>query len=187
MKVLIVLEDPTHDRFIVKPIVERLPQELSIPARVEVLEDPHLRGIDDLIRQLDEIFEDNPMIDLFLVVVDNDCDRAGNAARLAGKLEGRPDAIGCVAIEEVEVWMLAALPRSELPATWAEIRAACDPKETFVDGWLREAGYTGADVGRGRKSAMARLSTNMRRVLSRCDELAALRDQLGDWRAELGS
>jgi hypothetical protein len=42
VKVLIIPEDPTLDRHVLKPIVERIFQEIGKRARVDMLEDPHL-------------------------------------------------------------------------------------------------------------------------------------------------
>ncbi len=44
MKILVVPEDPTHDQYILKPIVERIFKDLDTGARIEVLKDPHLGG-----------------------------------------------------------------------------------------------------------------------------------------------
>lgn len=69
MKVLIIPEDPTHDRFVLKPVVERLFEDLGRAARVEVLAEPHLRGVDQALDRetVQGIVADNPMIDLYPV------------------------------------------------------------------------------------------------------------------------
>lgn len=46
MKILIIPEDPTLDQYILKPIVERICTDHGLGARVDVLRDPHLRGVD---------------------------------------------------------------------------------------------------------------------------------------------
>jgi hypothetical protein len=41
-RVLVIPEDPTHDQYILKPVVEAMFRSLGKPnARVEVLKDPH--------------------------------------------------------------------------------------------------------------------------------------------------
>lgn len=156
-------------------------QAVGRPARVEVLSDPHLRGAQQALNRdtLQAVIDDNPMIDLFLLVVDRDCDREGNVGRVAERereFAGR--LLGCVAIEEVEVWMLGLWEQKNLPASWKEIRAHCDPKETYGEPFLGEAGLA-THVGRGRKRAMDALAQGgMRRLLSRCEELRTLRDRL---------
>jgi hypothetical protein len=173
VKVLIVLEDPTLDKHVVKPVVEKIFAELSRPARIKVLTDPHMRGASDVFGQMDEVVELYPMVDLFVVVMDRDCDRDGHEAKLASLLDRHPDkAVGCLAVQEVEVWMLAI--QDSLPAPIREIRDECDPKEAFAEPWLIDQGYSGADVGRGRKAAMRALATNYRRLRSRCPEVKAL-------------
>jgi len=161
VKVLVVLEDPTLDQYIVKPIVEK----------------PYMRGVKNVFDQIDGIVEDNPMVDLFLIVIDRDCDRENHTGKLRIRVERHEDTmVGCLAREEVEVWMLAA--QNNLPASWGEIRRHCDPKEHFAERWLAANGFTSADVGHGRKRAMQALPTNFRRVLSRCDELRELSAEL---------
>lgn len=181
MKILIILEDPTLDQYIVKPIVAKLLQDVSRIARVEVLRDPHLRGLEQALDRntLAEIIEDNPMIDLFLLVVDRDCNRFRSEARVAAREREFADRLlGCVAIEEVEVWMLGLCDIKRLPAPWQEIRSHCDPKESFAEPFLTANGWT-TEVGHGRKRAMDALSQGgMRRLLSRCQELRSLRDRL---------
>jgi hypothetical protein len=176
VKVLVVLEDPTLDQYIVKPIVEKMFDSLSQTAQVDVLTNPYMRGVKDVFDQIDGIVEDNP-VDLFLIVIDRDCDRENHTEKLRIRVERHEETmVGCLAREEVEVWMLAA--QNNLPASWGEIRRHCDPKEHFAEPWLAANGFTSADVGHGRKRAMQALPTNFKRVLSRCDELRELSAEL---------
>lgn len=87
MKVLIIPEDPTYDQYIVKPIVERLLQDVGLTGRVDVLRDPKLDGIDQALDKevLAGIVSDNPMEDLFVLVVDRDCERMNDSARTAAR------------------------------------------------------------------------------------------------------
>src|SRR5690349_9322138 len=142
MKVLIVCEDPTHDQYIVKPIVQKLFDDLGKTVSADVLTDPHLRGIDDLLAQINDIFADNQMVDIFVVVVDNDCGRQSNAARIANAIATQPKAVACLAIEEVETWMLC-LHDAVLPEPWSKIRADCDVKEHFALPFLETQGFGG--------------------------------------------
>ncbi len=175
MKVLLVLEDPTLDQYVVRPVVECVLEDVGLAARVEVLKDPHLRGVAQLLEELDGIVLDYPMIDLFVVVIDRDCDRAKNEAKLAKKVSAHaPKMIHCVAVQEVEVWMLAA--QQQVPTPWKDVRAHCDPKERYAEPWLHSQGYGAADVGHGRKAAMEALrGGGYNRVLSRCDEVRGLK------------
>lgn len=110
MKVLIIPEDQTHDPFIIKPIIEAIFADLERRAQISVLPEPRLRGTSDALNAalIREIVADNPMEDLFILVVDRDCDREGNdakAAAIAAAYGGK--LLACVAKQEVEVWMLA--------------------------------------------------------------------------------
>ncbi|MBI4860172.1 MAG: hypothetical protein HY815_07890 [Candidatus Riflebacteria bacterium] len=182
MKALIIPEDPRLDQYILKPIVEEMFRRLDIRARVSVLQDPRLRGIDealdaDVIR---EIVRDNPMEDLFLLLVDRDCDRKGNTDRAAAREGEHPDRlIACLATHEVEVWMLA-LHRAELGTPWTQVRQHCDPKEAYADPFLERQGWTG-EVGQGRKKAMRDLGGHWNGLLQVCDELAHLQERVAAW------
>jgi len=183
MKVLVLLEDPTHDQFIARPVVERLFTDMGWSARVDVLTDPCVRGASDLFARLDSIIEDHPMIDLFLVIMDRDCDRANHTSRLEVRLSSCDKAVGCIAMEEIEVWMMAILETSELPAPFSDIRGHCDPKERYVEPYLRAKGYRGSDIGGGRRDVMTGIAGHFRRLTSRCSELRQLRQDLQAMRA----
>jgi len=185
MKVLIVPEDPTHDQYILKPIVERIFKDLARTARVEVLFDPHLRGVDQTLSRemVREIINDNAMINLFLIVVDRDCNRCRNEERARDREREHPDRlIACLAFEEVEVWMLALHPK-RIRVPWKSIREDCDPKERYCDPMLDELGRDGP--GGGRKKAMRSLTgSNWRGLLKRCPEIALLKRRIAAWPGE---
>jgi hypothetical protein len=182
VKILIIPEDPTLDQYILKPIVERICADHGLRARVDVLRDPHLRGVDQALAKdvVAGIIRDNPMEDLFILMVDRDCDRLGNCPRTAARLEEHPGRLlACLAWQEVEVWMLA-LHRKQLSVPWATVRDECDPKETYADPFIAAQGWS-TEVGRGRKKAMRELGAGWQGLLHVCPELPALRDQLGAW------
>lgn len=183
MKVLVIPEDQHIDQYILKPIVEGIFADLGKMAQVSVLPEPRLRGATDALDKdlLARIVADNKaMTDLFLLVVDRDCDREKHAAKLEARVaESAVDGVvffGCLAIEELECWMLALFEKEELLADWKSIREHCDPKEAFAQPLLERLGATGP--GGGRKAAMRRLKGNWSRLLSRCDEIRALRDRI---------
>lgn len=176
MKVLVVPEDQAVDQYIVKPVVEALFQDLGVRARVDVLREPRLRGASTALApaMIARIVEENPMEDLFLLVVDRGCDREGNEAKAAARqAEHEGKLIACLAHQEIEVWMLA-LHDERVAAPWAEVRAECDPKERFAEPLLRALGRDGP--GAGRKKAMRALSGNWRSLRSKCPELKGLQD-----------
>lgn len=182
MKVLIVPEDPTHDQYILKPIVERIFKDLGRAARVEVLFDPHLRGVDQTLNreEVRGIIADNAMIDLFLIVVDRDCNRYRNEERAGDREREHPDRlIASLAVQEVEVWMLA-LHHKRVRAPWQSIRAECDPKERYCNPLLDELGRDGP--GGGRKKAMRSLTgSSWRGLLKRCPEIGLLEERIAAW------
>lgn len=181
MKVLIIPEDPSLDQYVLKPIVERLFEDLERSATVDVLTDPHLRGASEALdaKTVAGIVEDYPMIDLFLLMVDRDCDRSGHVAKAAARERDHARLVACLAIQEVEVWMLAVFPTP--PVSIREIRAHCDPKEAYAEPFLTERGWS-RGVGKGRKQAMTEglRGSGYRRLLSRCRELCDLRERLAE-------
>lgn len=182
MKVLIIPEDQTQDGFIAKPIIEGLLADLSIPGQVEVLPEPRLRGAGyaldpEVVRS---IVSDNRMTDVFVLVVDGDCDRNGHTTKAQARESEHPNKLlACVAIQELEVWMLA-LYRDDLRVSWGEVRKHCDPKEAWAEPLLKRLGKGGP--GAGRKKAMQGLSGQLRSLLSLCPELGELRQKLASAR-----
>jgi len=177
MKVLVIPEDPTLDGFILLPVVERLFVALDLTARIEVLRDPHLRGVDQALdlQVIHTIVNMNPMVDIFCVIVDLDCNRQNNAQRAQRVVDAHKDRlVACLAVQEVEVWMLALFDHG---APWQTIRAECDPKERYADPFLARLGW-GAEVGRGRKRAMREISTNWSRLVQRCPEVQELAEAI---------
>ncbi len=182
MKVLVIPEDPTLDQYILKPIVERLFQDVGRRARVDILFDPHLRGIDEALdpKMVERIIAENPMVDLFLVMVDRDCNRYGNEERADAREQEHPGKLlACLAIQEVEVWMVA-LHRESFDVPWKDLRADCDPKERYAEPLLRQLSSPTA-VGHGRKQAMRGIATRWNALVQRCEEFARLRERLKEW------
>lgn len=185
MRVLIIPEDPTLDRHVLQPIVHRIFQDLGRKARIDVLTDPHLRGVDQALGSevVGAIVEDNRMIDLFLLVVDRDCDRLGNSRKAGARQREHPEQlIATLAREELEVWALAP-HRGDLDAGWTEVRSHCDPKERYFDPFIRRKGWL-ETVGKGRKRAMRNLGAAWTGVLSVCPEIAELKEAIRGWLEE---
>lgn len=184
MKVLVIPEDPTLDQHILKPIVEAMFADLGRKARVVILREPHLRGVDEAMAPevVRDIIANRSMFDLYLLLLDRDADPHRQAAVDALERAHPGKLFGCLAIEEVEVWMLA-LHRDALVDRWPEIRAERDPKERFATPFLVERRWN-TGLGRGRAHAMRALPGQLRALLSLCPELAELRDRL---RAQLAA
>jgi hypothetical protein len=94
------------------------------------------------------------------------------AARVA---EHSNKLIACLAVEEVEVWLLA-VHRENLNAGWLEVRAECDPKERFAEPLLNMLGRD--SPGRGRKGAMRGLGAKWKGLLELCPEIKALKTSI---------
>lgn len=180
MKVLVVPEDPTLDQYILKPIVERLLADLGKQARVQVLSRPRLRGIAQALDAtiIADIIQTYPMVDLFLIMVDRDGDP--KRPERATALESTQQRLFvCLAIEEIEVWMLAA-HRDTLTGAWSEIRREHHPKERYAHPFLAERAPK-LDPGQGRAWAMRELPGKWKGVLSACEELEGLKHRLHEW------
>lgn len=181
MKVLVIPEDPTLDQYILKPIVERIFDDLGKSPRIAILSKPRLRGVAQALASstLDLIVNRHPMVDLFLVLVDRDGDERRPGIVSQRELEHQGRLFVCLAIEEVEVWMLALHHKTrELP--WKEVRAETHPKERFAQPFL-EANAPRFDPGAGRYWAMRNLGAHWKRVLQRCPELKELQQRIGEW------
>ena len=185
MKALIILEDHTLDRYIAKPVVERIFRDLRRPAQVDVLSNPRVRGVAQALnaRVVDEVVRLNPMVDVFLILIDRDCDEQRESGPLAARLRavaarGRT-IFGCLAIEEIEVWALA-LHRREIGGQWDDIRRECNPKEAYFEPFVERMGWE-KSVGRGRQTAMDALRRQWRALKARCPEIQQLQDQIQEW------
>jgi hypothetical protein len=182
VKVLVIPEDPSLDQYILKPLAAQLFAELGIPARVEVLWNPRLRGVSQALdgAVISDIMATYSMIDLFLLLVDRDGEEQ-RAEKVRAREEEHPGRlIACLAIEEIEVWMLA-LHRDSLSRPWSSIRAARDPKERFARPFLAERAPR-LDAGAGRKWAMRGVGAQWKGIVEVCPELGALRQRIEDWR-----
>jgi hypothetical protein len=178
VKVLVIPEDPTLDQYILKPVVERLFADWGKNPRIQILSKPRLRGVSQALdaNVLNDIVATYPMVDLFLVMVDRDGDLR-RPERVKALEREFPQLLSCLAIEEVEVWMLA-LHRESLSASWPDVRAEHHPKEHFAQPFLA-AHAPKLDPGQGRAWAMRELGGKWKGVLSVCPELEEFSQRLG--------
>ena len=181
MKVLIIPEDPTLDQYILKPIVGRIFADLGKAPRIEVLSNPRLRGVSQALDSaiLTNVVETFRMIDLFLILVDRDGNlhRAGVAHQREAEHQGR--LFACLAIEEIEVWMLA-IHRESLELPWSDVRAEIHPKGRFAQPFLGKNAPK-LDPGAGRAWAMRDLGARWRGILQCCPELNELQERIEKW------
>jgi hypothetical protein len=181
VKVLVIPEDPSLDQYILKPVVERIFSDLGRSPRVTVLSNPRLRGVAEALDSsiLADVVITYPMNDLFLVIVDRDGDESRAGVANAREREHQDRLFVCLAIEEIEVWMLA-IHRDTLPAPWREIRAEINPKVRFAEPFLK-AQAPKLDLGRGRAWAMRSLGGQWRGILQRCPEIEELKGRIEGW------
>ncbi|NQU20595.1 MAG: hypothetical protein HQ567_04880 [Candidatus Nealsonbacteria bacterium] len=187
MKVLVIPEDPTLDQHILKPVVQRIFRDLNRKARVYVLQDPRLGSVSEALDKgkIGEILERHRMMDLFLLIVDRDGVRERQDrvdARVAQADEAGKTMLGCMAVEEVEVWALA-LHRSEVGGSWDDVRNEVHPKEIYFDPFVKRNKWL-EGLGRGRAQAMRSLAGNWKTLKSLCPELQHLEDEIAQWLAD---
>lgn len=182
MKVLLIPEDPTLDQYILKPVVTQLFADLGRAPRVEVLARPRLRGVAQALNAaiLADVVATYPMVDLFLVLVDRDGDERRHAQAAAREAEQPGRLLVCLAVEEVEIWMLALQAGSKLGKPWREVRRETSLKERFARPFLATHA-PGLAPGEGRVWAMRGLGGQWKGVCRRCPELAELRQRVGEW------
>lgn len=179
MKVLLLHENQTYDPYITKPVIEGMFEAMGRKATVEPLRRPNLHGVDQVLKLsvLTEIIENNPMVRVFIALVDRD-GVEGRAARATALEEAHPGKLVItLAIEELEVWMLA-LHRDKLgDARWQDVRAEPHPKEVYAAPLLEMLAVSSGPGG-GRKAAMRALAGQWHGLLQRCEEIAELQRKL---------
>ena len=192
MRIMVIPEDPVNDQHVLKPLVRAIARSAGLAnPRVEVLQNPRLRSVTEALdpaRLRDLYNQFGAMYKLFVLAVDRDGERTRQAAvdDRIGDAEGRGvTLLGCLAIEEVEVWVLALHAddlRKERGWAWPDIRAERDPKERYFEPFVASRGWQTL-LGRGRAKAMEALdSQGLQQVTARCPELGDLRSQLEVWR-----
>ena len=177
--VLVIPEDFTKDEHILKPLAERILQDLGKPnANVRVCRDPNFGGIGEALkigRLRNDVIAFYPMVDLFILVLDRDGEagRETTVGRIEATLQGEMAGtsrrfVASLAWQEVEVFILAG---HDLPPAWSwrDIRADPDVKNTYFQK-LAAAKNTSGLPHAGRKKLMAEAIQNWSRIKSRCQE-----------------
>lgn len=176
-RVLIIPGDPTHNGYILKPLITRMLVEVGkANAQPLVLTNPRLTGYDHAVKA---IKEDLPQryhfYDLWLFLPD--ADRAGGAPALEARMRKRNIPLLCCAAQpEVEAWMLAG-HRNNVPGNWSELRGHSHFKEVVFEPFLAVHGDVRA-AGGGREKLMRQTLGNYRGLLAVCPELADLEQRL---------
>jgi len=176
-RVLVIPEDPTHNGYILRPLVERMLAETGKPnARVIVLTNPKLDGYDHAVAAIKgELVERYKHFDLWLFMPD--ADKASNLDGLEGMLDQKGLCLRCCAARpEVEAWLLAG-HRQLLGVKWSEVSAHPRLKEEVFKPFLKEHGDP-RSAGGGREALMRITLSNYRGLLDMCPELKQLDTRL---------
>ena len=174
MNVLVIPEDSRKDKYILKPLMERL--FLSVQrrrAKVRVCEDPVLGGIGEAMkteRIADIVGRYQGMVQVFILCVDRDgvVGRRQGLDRIEATFENGRTFIAENAWEELETWVLAGL---ELPGAWrwADVRAEIRVKERYFEVLAREWGVADGPGG-GRKALGEEAARQIPAIRQKCRE-----------------
>lgn len=178
-RVLVIPEDPTHNGYILKPLVQAILADAGKPqARVEVLTNPKLGGYDHALASIrGDLSERYGFWDLWLFIPD--ADRANDAAMTALENELKAKQVPllcCAAQPEVELYACVAY-RTELGMTWDEARNANRFKEDAFEPLLKKRGDS-RRAGGGRDLLIAESLKNLPFLFKLCPELRTLRDRI---------
>ncbi len=179
-RALVVPEDPTNDRYILKPLVEALLADVGKPrAKVEVLANPRIQGYEPAKQLLlERLILQYSRRDLLLFLSDSDLrDRSAEFAHLEREASERGACLPCcAAIPEVEVWLLAG-HADRLGMSWSEARSNVRLKESVFEPFLGLHGDP-RRAGGGRDVLMRTTLQSLPALYSRCTELQDLRRRL---------
>ena len=174
MKILIIPEDFRKDQYILKPLFERLLQDMGKPnARVEVCKEPLLGGDVEAMKseKIAEIVERYDWeINIFVLCVDRDGKR-GRRTRLdeiEREFSQERHFLAENAWEELETWALAGL--KPLPGwRWKEIRAEIHVKERYFNELAKHRSVADGP-GKGRKALGNEAASRIRKIRQKCPE-----------------
>lgn len=179
-KVLVIPEDPTHNGYILKPLVETILTDAGKPnAKVRVLTDPHLVGFDDAKRAIREELEIKYALffDLWLFMPDADRATPESMAALESELELKGvRLLCCPAQPEVEIYACAAY-RREIGMSWEEVRKHSHMKEDVFEVIRTKYGNVNS-AGGGRSALIGEAVKNLQLLYNLCPELKELRERI---------
>ena len=178
--VLVVPEDPTHNGYILKPLVERILQECGKPnARITVLSNPRAKGYEHARSLIEQgLLDRYPHMNLVLFLPDADGnDRSASFEALEKKATASGKTLMCQsAVQEVEVWLLAGhVDKLDLP--WQVVRNDPHVKENVFQPFLAQYGDA-RRAGGGRDLLMQQTLSVYNGLLARCPEVRQLQDRI---------
>lgn len=187
-RAFVVCEDHTLDQYVAVPVVRAALAELGkTRAAVKAVTNPRLTGISSVETQFAEIAERYAAIG-DLVVFSLDLDKldgkGGRGDRQAGfsfrlgelPAKVREKTAVVLARQELEVWALWG-SRSDLQASWADVREERDSKERFFDPLVTKVDLQQPGAGRTRLVEKS-LSSGWASLSAGCPELASLYSDL---------
>ena len=178
-KVLVIPEDPTHNGYILKPLMQAILADAGKPAaKVDVLTNPKLGGYDHAIRAIREELPDRYSFwDLWIFVPDADRASPQAMSDLEDALaEKTVRLLCCPAQPEVEIYACAAY-RQEITGGWDAARQDPKMKEDVFLPLLQKHGDN-RRAGAGRDLMIAESLKNLQLLFRLCAELKALRDRI---------
>ena len=178
-KVLVIPEDPTHNGYILKPLVEAIIEDAGRPnAKVTVLTNPRLEGHDHAIKAIrNELPDRYGFWDLWIFMPDADRAKPPAMKALEDELAARRITLFCCPAEpEVEIYACAAY-RDAIPGGWKSARTAILFKELVFSPLLEKYGDI-RRAGGGRDLMIAESLKNRKAVFQLCPELQILRDRI---------
>lgn len=180
-KVLIIPEDPTHNGYILYPLMQAILVDAGKPsAKVKVLTNPKLGGYDHALRALKEELPDRyGFWDLWIFMPDADRATALAMNDLEATLRSKNvTLLCCPAQPEVEIYACAAY-RKEIEMGWSRARDDPKMKEDVFLPLLKKFGDA-RRAGEGRDLMIAESIKNLPLLFQLCPELKALRDRIAD-------
>lgn len=178
-KVLVIPEDPTHNGYILKPLMQAILADVGKPnAKVDVLPNPRLMGYDHALKAIKEDLPDRyGFWDLWVFMPDADRATPGVMQHLEQELSEKGITLFCCPAQpEVEIY--ACVPyRVEIQGGWHGARQNPKMKEDVFDPLL--AGHGDARrAGAGRDLMIADSLKNLQTLFQFCPELKTLRDRI---------
>ena len=178
-KVLVIPEDPTHNGYILKPLVKRILSDVGKPnAKVTVLTNPRLRGYDQAVKAIrDGTLNRYKFFNLWLFIPDADRALPNAVERLEHDLEKKSiPLICCPAQPEVEIYTCVHF-RKDIAVSWEGLRKAESMKENYFEPLLKKYGDP-RRAGGGRDLMINKSLSNLQLLYQLCPELEDLKKRI---------
>jgi hypothetical protein len=178
-KVLVIPEDPTHNGYILKPLVEAILADAGKPnAKVTVLTKPRLEGYEHAVKAIREELPDSyGFWNLWIFIPDADRATAEAMTALEDELTRKSiKLLCCPAQPEVEIY--ACVPyRRDIKGGWEGARKDVRFKEDVFAPLLAKHGDD-RRAGSGRDLMIEQALQNRAALYQFCPELARLRERI---------